>query len=154
MCDNTIIDSNVDNLIKELNTQKTSLQKDINRLIKEKDKIQETINSLIELREPVVAEIINDNIHNDNRPFKSRFTKESSISDELCDFLNMPKGIKMKRTDVTRMINKYIIENELNDTESRRIIHPNDKLRELLLVSDDDQLTYFNIQKHLSRHFI
>jgi len=82
------------------------------------------------------------------------FAKPSKITDELCDFLGVAKGTEMSRTDVTRKVNAYIKEHNLNKPENRRIILPDPKLRKILGVKPEDEVSYFSLQKYLSRSFI
>ena len=84
----------------------------------------------------------------------SGFVKPTLISDELAMFLGEPVGIEMARTDVSRAINRYIIENGLQDTENGRKINPDEKLTNLLRLKEEDELTYFNLQKYMKHHFI
>jgi len=84
----------------------------------------------------------------------SGFVKPTRISDELAQFLGKTIGTEMARTDVSKEINTYIQANSLQDKDNGRIIHPDDKLTKLLKVSNDDQLTYFNLQKYMKHHFM
>ena len=79
--------------------------------------------------------------------------KPTKISVELAKFLGKPEGSEMARTEVTREINKYIRANDLQDSSNGRKINPDAKLRGLLQVPTSDDLTYFNLQKYLSKHF-
>jgi len=83
----------------------------------------------------------------------SGFVKPTKISTELANFLGKPEGSEMARTEVTREINKYIRANDLQDSSNGRKINPDAKLRGLLQVPTSDDLTYFNLQKYLSKHF-
>ena len=83
----------------------------------------------------------------------SGFVKPAPISDELAGFLGMPFGSEMARTEVTREINKYIREHELQDKTNGRKIIPDKKLSTLLKVGNDIDLTYFNLQKYMGPHF-
>ena len=83
----------------------------------------------------------------------SGFIKPTRISDELASFLEKPSGSEMARTEVTREINKYIRTHGLQDKDNGRKINPDKKLSSLLRLKDTDELTYFNLQKHMSPHF-
>lgn len=83
----------------------------------------------------------------------SGFVKPTRISSELASFLGKPKGTEMARTEVTREINKYIRANELQDKNNGRVIHADSKLRKLLKLGKNDELTYFNLQRYMSPHF-
>jgi len=83
----------------------------------------------------------------------SGFVKPTRISSELSSFLGKPKGTEMARTEVTREINKYIRANELQDKKNGRVIHADTKLRKLLKLGKNDELTYFNLQRYMSPHF-
>jgi chromatin remodeling complex protein RSC6 len=83
----------------------------------------------------------------------SGFVKPTLISDQLADFLSKPHGSLLARTDVTREINAYIRANKLQDVTNGRKIIPDAKLKKLLAVKAEDELTYFNLQKFMSQHF-
>lgn len=84
----------------------------------------------------------------------SGFVKPTKISDELAKFLDKPVGTEMARTDVTREINKYIRSQNLQQKENGRYINPDAKLSALLKLKKGDELTYFNLQRYMSPHFI
>ena len=83
----------------------------------------------------------------------SGFVKPTTISSELANFLNRPKGEQMARTEVTREINAYIRKNSLQDPKNGRKINPDSALSSLLKLTPQDELTYFNLQKYMSPHF-
>lgn len=83
----------------------------------------------------------------------SGFVKPTKISDELASFLSKPSGTEMARTEVTREINAYIRAHNLQDKSNGRKINADEKLSTLLSLTDNDELTYFNLQKYMSRHF-
>lgn len=83
----------------------------------------------------------------------SGFVKPTLISDELASFLEQPTGSELARTAVTREINKYIRAHNLQDKDNGRKINPDAKLKQLLKLNNDDELTYFNLQKYMSPHF-
>lgn len=84
----------------------------------------------------------------------SGFAVPSKISNELCEFMGKPTGTKVARTEVTQYIIDYINKKGLQKSDNRKCINPDDKLSNLLDVSDDDEVTYFNIQKYMNKHFV
>ena len=84
----------------------------------------------------------------------SGFAVPTKISDELCLFMQKPKGSTAARTEVTQYIIKYIKDNDLQWNENRKIIKPNNDLKILLNVKENDEVTYFNIQRFMNKHFI
>tara|TARA_E500000178_G_scaffold38984_1_gene35015 strand:- start:2782 stop:3447 length:666 start_codon:yes stop_codon:yes gene_type:complete len=83
----------------------------------------------------------------------SGFVKPTLISNELADFLGKDHGSELARTEVTREINAYIRANKLQDPANGRKINPDNKLKKLLAIKPDDELTYFNLQRYMSPHF-
>lgn len=84
----------------------------------------------------------------------SGFAVPTKISDELCEFMKKPKGSMAARTEVTQYIIQYIKDNNLQWKDNRKIIKPNKQLKNLLDVKKSDEVTYFNIQRYMNKHFI
>jgi chromatin remodeling complex protein RSC6 len=84
----------------------------------------------------------------------SGFAVPTKISDELCEFMKKPKGSMAARTEVTQYIIQYIKDNELQWKDNRKIIKPNTQLKKLLDVKKSEEVTYFNIQRYMNKHFI
>jgi len=82
----------------------------------------------------------------------SGFEKPTPISDELAVFFGKELGSLMARTEVSKQIHEYVMSQKLQNEKNRRIIHPDPKLKQLLNVNNDE-LTYFNLQKYLKYHF-
>ena len=78
------------------------------------------------------------------------FAKPVPISDALCVFLALPLNSELSRTDITRKINAYIREHNLNKPENKRFIIPDDKLRKLFQLAAGEEISYFSIQKHIT----
>jgi upstream activation factor subunit UAF30 len=89
----------------------------------------------------------------------SGFVKPTKISNELAAFLGKEAGTLMARTDVTKQITAYVRANGLQDKTNGRLILADDKLKKLLnydektVTDPKQQLSYFNLQRFLSRHF-
>lgn len=88
----------------------------------------------------------------DRKP--SGFQSPIQITGELCSFLQCEPGSKVSRMEVTRQINKYIKENNLQDPADKRNINADEKLRALLRIDSSDNLTYFNLQSKMNHLFI
>jgi chromatin remodeling complex protein RSC6 len=84
----------------------------------------------------------------------SGFATPSKITNELCEFMNAENGSKIARTVVTKTLIEYIKKNKLENNENSQIIHPDQKLKTLLGINENDKLTYFTLQKHMNKHFI
>lgn len=88
------------------------------------------------------------------RSSPSGFAKPIKLSAEMCTFLGVPEGTEMSRTDVTRRLTQYIKANNLNKPDNKRIIVPDTKLRKILNLKGDEEVSYFSIQRYLKHHFI
>ena len=68
--------------------------------------------------------------------------------------MKKPKGSQAARTEVTQYIIQYIKDNDLQWSQNRKIIKPNSSLTKLLSVKKNDEVTYFNIQRYMNKHFL
>ena len=87
----------------------------------------------------------------------SGFAKPTKVTKELCEFMNKPEGSEIARTEVTKALVSYIKSNnliELGETTKNKIV-PDEKLKNLLGIQCEEvnELTYFNIQKYMNKHF-
>ena len=82
------------------------------------------------------------------------FNRKQEITPKLREFLALPEGELISRSEVTKFINKYIIEKGLKHPENGRQIILDDTLRALLAPPADEQVTYLNLQKFLSPHYV
>jgi chromatin remodeling complex protein RSC6 len=116
------------------------IQSSIKPVLKEHDKLRKIVERIQKKR---------DNA----RKSPSGFAKPNKISDELCDFIGVPHGTEKSRTDITRYINAYVKEHNLNKPTNRRIILPDDKLKNILKINNDEEVTFFILQRLISHHF-
>ena len=86
----------------------------------------------------------------------SGFVRPCLISDEMAGFLGVEVGTMIARTSVSKLINLYIRNNNLQDKTHGRNINPDEKLATLLNIQTDspEKLTYFNLQRYMKHHFI
>jgi len=120
--------SQITALQQQLRTIEKSVRKEMNQLKKQADKSKNRGN-----RKP------------------SGFATPSKISAELCEFMGKHEGSEVARTEVTKFVIAYIKENGLAESKS---IKPDDKLKALLGTKEEDQVTYFNIQRYMNQHFL
>ena len=84
----------------------------------------------------------------------SGFAVPTLISKELCDFMKRPHGSEVARTEVTQYIINYIKENNLQFPMNRKVIKPDSPLKALLAVPAKEEVTYFNLQRFMNKHFV
>lgn len=84
------------------------------------------------------------------------FRKPVKISDEMCEFIGIPKGKKLARTEVSKKLNEYIRDKKLQNEKDRRIIEPDEKLLSLFSddYTEDCRLDFFTMQKYIKHHYI
>lgn len=91
-------------------------------------------------------------------PRKCGFAKEARVSDDLCVFMNLEKGSKIPRTQVTKYLMDYIKTNELVNPANKKQVVPDEALWRILgeeaRNSPAGTLTHFTLQKYMNRHFI
>ena len=129
----------MDMLIKEQHTRMNHLEKEFTHFKKMASSFIENIRKNCE-KKPRKA---------------SGFVLPVPISNELCDFLDIPHGSQVSRTEVTKYLIAYINENDLTNPEKKTLVIPNEKLHALLGPTVDlETLTRFTIQKYMNRHYL
>jgi chromatin remodeling complex protein RSC6 len=78
-------------------------------------------------------------------------TQPRSLSDALCDFLEVSHGTQMSHADVSKHLFNYIRQNSLRKSGN---ITPDTKLIALLGLKEEDKLNYLNIHDYLTQHFL
>ena len=96
---------------------------------------------------------LNKNKSKGNRK-ASGFAVPTKISQDLCKFMGVEEGTQLARTEVTKFIIQYIKDKNLPDSQNKKCINPDKKLKSLLDLKPDDKVTYFNLQKFMNKHFI
>jgi chromatin remodeling complex protein RSC6 len=84
----------------------------------------------------------------------SGFAKPAPISKELANFLGLPEGTELARTDVTTKVIAYVKEHNLQNPEAKTQIVPDAKLKALLTPAEGDVIKFFNLQTYLKKHFL
>jgi len=78
-----------------LSTLNKEIQTVLKQVAKDYDKLKKVVDKIQKKRENA-------------RKSPSGFAKPNKISDELCDFIGVPRGTEKSRTDITRYINTYV----------------------------------------------
>lgn len=85
----------------------------------------------------------------------SGFVLAVPISNDLCDFLDIPHGSQVSRTEVTKYLIAYISDHNLSNPEKKTLVVPDERLSKLLGPDVDlDTLTRFTIQRYMNRHYL
>lgn len=131
----TLFKMQITNLQKVIRTVEKDVKKELKSIKKEKDKEKTKAK-----RAP------------------SGFAKPTKVTKELCEFMDKPEGSEIARTEVTKALVNYIKTNNLIETsdDTKNKIVPDEKLKNLLGIQDETELndlTYFNIQKYMNKHF-
>jgi len=79
------------------------------------------------------------------------FKKPLDVDEKLRSFIGLAEGAQISRSDVTRAIDKYAVDNNLKQGQ---VIHMDEKLRDLLQPPADVQVTYLKLQHYLAPHYI
>lgn len=87
-----------------------------------------------------------------NKP-PSGFAKPGPVSAELCQFFGKEPGTLLARTQVTKMLTEYILENKMQNPDCKKEIILDKKLADLLGVPIDSKTTYFSMQQHMAHHY-
>tara|TARA_B100000900_G_C20315704_1_gene608031 strand:+ start:243 stop:686 length:444 start_codon:yes stop_codon:yes gene_type:complete len=127
--------ANIKSNISELNSSLKSLEKGVKKKMKSQDKLLQKQK-------------------NKGNKKATGFAKPAYISAELCKFMDMPEGSTMARTNVTKFIIQYIKDKNLPDKTNKQVIKPDKRLKSLLNPSPEEDITYFNLQKFMNKHFV
>jgi chromatin remodeling complex protein RSC6 len=88
------------------------------------------------------------------RAANNGFKKPLDVTDALRAFLGLAEKEQISRSEVTKRISAYVTENNLKHPDSGRVIVLDDKLKTLLNTPEGIEITFLNIQKYLSPHYI
>lgn len=131
-----------------------TLVQSINQLSLQFKEVQNLIKPVVKEYEKHLKIIEKTQKKRDNaRKSPSGFAKPNKISNELCDFIGEPYGTEKSRTEITRFINAYVKEHNLNKPSNRRVILPDEKLKKILNIHNDEEVTFFILQRLISHHF-
>ena len=82
---------------------------------------------------------------------KSGFNKPTQVPEPFCRYLNIDQSIELPRTHVTSLLYKHIKEAGFLNPEDKREVFPDEELRTLLKMEQDEELKFENFQHYVSR---
>lgn len=88
------------------------------------------------------------------RSANNGFNRKQEVTPKLHKFLGLAEGELISRSEVTKLVNKYITENGLKHPDNGRQLVLDEKLKDLLQPPADVAVTYLNLQKYLSPHYV
>ena len=151
--DNDVVDKPVtDDLFEQFNTIIENLSLFKNHVSTIQQQVRQLEKNIKKQMKGLKKEAIKSKNKGNRQP--SGFAKPSKVTKELCDFMKKEEGTDIARTEVTRALVAYIKENKLENKENSKIIFPDEKLKTLLELDESQELTYFNIQKYMNKHFV
>ena len=80
------------------------------------------------------------------------FSNPVEITNELRLFLNIEGNIC--RSDITKLMYKYVKDNALQNKEQKRQFFIDDKLSDLFGLNKGDSIDYFKLQTYMKPHYI
>ena len=141
---------NIKNSINTLMSRLRNFKKDVDKALRNKDK---TIDKTTKPKKTIKEKTEKDT-KTEKKKIVSGITKPVILSDDLCNFLGKPLKTEMARTEVTKELYQYIKDNKLQDTENKKIIKADKGMLSMLGVDEGYEITYFNIQNLMNKHYI
>ncbi len=141
---------NIKNSINTLMSRLRNFKKDVDKALRNKDK---TIDKTTKPKKPKKEKTEKDT-KTEKKKIVSGITKPVILSDDLCNFLGKPLKTEMARTEVTKELYQYIKDNKLQDSENKKIIKANKEMLSMLGVDEGYEITYFNIQNLMNKHYV
>lgn len=142
----------------DLTAQFEGLLTSLNNIKNQMNVLQQQIKNVeksVKKEQKILKKEVDKNKNKGNKK-PSGFAKPTKVTNDLCKFMNREEGSEIARTDVTKAIIQYIESNNLQNSENKKIIFPDEKLKTLLGLHEkkDVILTYFNLQKYMNKHFV
>lgn len=132
----------------EVNAQLSDMREQFNVLDKKAKKLTHAI-------ELVVRKEMKNVTKNKKERKPCGFAVSTKVTPEMSDFMGKPHGELISRIEITKYLNKYIKEQNLEHPDNKQIIVPDEKLWSILgNEALNDRITHFTIQKYLNKHFI
>lgn len=132
----TLTTETLDSQFSELLTQLTSLSKNVKSCQDDLKGVYRTFRQL----------------DKQSRQRKKKPQAQLSLSKELEKFLRLDHGTKATKAEVMKMISTYIKEKNLQVQTDKRKFLPNKELSKIFGVKKPQNMTFVEINKHVSHH--
>jgi chromatin remodeling complex protein RSC6 len=83
---------------------------------------------------------------------KKKVQEKMSLSVDLEKFLSIQHGTKLTKAEVMKSVSEYIKSNNLQLADNKRKFKPNKPMSKIFSMKTSDQLTFVEINKHVSGH--
>jgi len=129
--------------VSELKLEVSTLSEIVKKITADNKKMTKQLKKLIKEAEP------------EDKPKRiNGFAKPMKMSAELCKFLGVDRLTEMARTEVTKAITTYVKEHGLQNPNNKRELILDAKLKTIIQPDDDTTVTFFNLQKYMSKHYV
>lgn len=92
---------------------------------------------------------INNNVSDDRKT--SGFNKPKLVPDSICKYLGLDIGTILPRTRITSQLYAKLKEEKLLDIEDQRKIIPNDEVRSLFMMQENEVIKFESFQHYVAR---
>ena len=136
---------------KEIFAEKEKLQSEMTLAARRMKALDKELEKIVKLEIKEASKRKKTKSSSDKRG-PSGFNAKQSVPIE---FTKQPWGAdpdaELPRTTLTKMVYDYVKENQLQDPEDKRRIFPDDNLKELFHLNDEDELHFNNFQTYMKR---
>jgi upstream activation factor subunit UAF30 len=134
--------------LNEVNAQINDMREMFSILDKKAKKLSHAVDMVIKKEQKTGAKV-----KKERKP--CGFAVSSKVSPEMCEFMGRKEGELISRIEITKYLNKYIKEKDLENPENRQNIVPDENLWKILgEEARNEKITHFTIQKYLNKHFL
>lgn len=154
-CDEVLPTENVENTSR-VNKKQLKREKDVKilreelletplvlEILKKNKKLRRSVENCIKFIDKRPKRIVNKN---------SGFLAEYPLTNETCNFLNIPESSNMTRAKLLTFISKYIKENNLNSLQDKKQFLLDEKLKNIFKTTDES-CSWQKVQRYISNCF-
>ena len=148
---NTEVPHNMEKMVaslNEVNAQINDMREMFSLLEKKAKKLSHAVEMVIKKEQKTGSKV-----KKERKP--CGFAVSSKVTPEMCEFMGRKEGELISRIEITKYLNKYIKEKDLENPENRQNIVPDENLWKILgEEARNEKITHFTIQKYLNKHFL